>query len=116
TENIAEACGMSAEVNYTRGYPVVVNDAEEKARISRLQKEVMGEDNVIDITPQTSMEDFGYYLKERPGCFFIVGGTMQDSGEVFSHHHPNFNVDERSMINSGKMFIATVFDYNGDER
>ena len=115
TENIAKAYGMSAEVNYTRGYPVVVNDADETARISRLQKEIMGEDNVIDITPQTSMEDFGYYLLERPGCFFIVGGTMPDSGDVFPHHHPNFNVDERSMINIGKMFIATVFDYNGDE-
>jgi len=91
-----------------------VNDEYETERISRLQKEVMGEDNVIDITPQTSMEDFGYYLKERPGCFFIVGGTMEDKEDVYPHHHPNFNVDERSMINIGKMFIATVFDYNGE--
>lgn len=95
TEHIAKAYDMTAEVDYTRGYPVVVNDKDETARITRLQKEVMGEKNVIDITPQTSMEDFGYYLLERPGCFFIVGGTMENKEDVYPHHHPNFNVDDQ---------------------
>lgn len=116
TKGIADAYGMSAEVNYTRGYPVVVNDDDETVRILEVQRQVMGEENVIDIKPQTSMEDFGYYLQERPGCFFIVGGTMEDKDDVYPHHHPNFDVDERAMINIGKIFIATVFDYNGEEQ
>ncbi|MCD2138776.1 amidohydrolase [Salinicoccus halitifaciens] len=116
TKGIADAYGMSAEVNYTRGYPVVVNDDDETVRILEVQRQVMGEENVIDIKPQTSMEDFGYYLEERPGCFFIVGGTMEDKDDVYPHHHPNFDVDERAMINIGKIFIATVFDYNSDAK
>ncbi|CAM4236540.1 amidohydrolase [Lacicoccus alkaliphilus] len=116
TKGIADAYGMSADINYTRGYPVVVNDDDETVRILEVQRQVMGEENVIDIKPQTSMEDFGYYLQERPGSFFIVGGALEDKADVYPHHHPNFDVDERAMINIGKLFIATVFDYNGEEQ
>jgi metal-dependent amidase/aminoacylase/carboxypeptidase family protein len=27
------------------------------------------------------------------------------------HHHPKFDVDERSMLNIGKLFIGIVLDY-----
>lgn len=56
------------------------------------------------------MEDFAYYLQERLGTFVWVGGASE-SIEVFPNHHPKFNLDKRSMINIGKLFISAFFDY-----
>ncbi|MFD1361915.1 M20 metallopeptidase family protein [Lentibacillus salinarum] len=103
--------GASAIVNYVRGYPAVVNHSEETNRVERIASELYGKDNVKRIPPQMGMEDFAYYLKEAPGTFFWVGGAMEDSKDVYPHHHPKFNVQEKSMFYIGKLFIATVFDY-----
>jgi metal-dependent amidase/aminoacylase/carboxypeptidase family protein len=57
------------------------------------------------------MEDFAYYVKEVPGTFIWVGGANPEINATYPHHHPRFDVDERAMINIGKLFISAVFDY-----
>src|SRR5699024_1681284 len=99
------------EYNYVRGYPAVVNDPTETKRVDRIARGLFGTDNVAHINPQMGMEDFAYYLLEKPGTFFWVGGQVDDESKVFPHHHPRFEVDEKSMIYIGRLFLATVFDY-----
>jgi len=103
--------GASAECNYVRGYPAVVTDAKETNRVKNVAVQLYGNENVKRIKPRMGMEDFAYYLKEAPGTFFFVGGALENQEDVFPHHHPEFDVNEKSILNIGKLFIATVFNY-----
>lgn len=109
-ESTCKGMGATASYRYVRGYPAVKNDPAETKRLEGLAKHLFGEDNVHALPPQMGMEDFAYYLQEKPGTFVYVGGASELI-EKYPHHHPKFNVDERSMIDIGKLFISAVFDY-----
>ncbi|PWW31403.1 amidohydrolase [Cytobacillus oceanisediminis] len=109
-----KAVGATAKYEYVRGYPAVKNHPGETKRIEKLAIELFGEENVIQMPAQMGMEDFAYYLQKVPGTFFFVGGNSEKI-EVFPHHHPRFDVDERSMLDIGKVFISAVFDYLSGE-
>ncbi|WP_338449892.1 amidohydrolase [Niallia oryzisoli] len=114
-KNIAEsACkmaGAECEVEYEYGYPSVWNHPQEAQRVKQVAEMVAGKENVSEVPLQMAMEDFAYYVIERPGAFFLVGGMNSEIQATYPHHHPKFDVDERSMLQIGKMFISLVFDY-----
>jgi Metal-dependent amidase/aminoacylase/carboxypeptidase len=51
-------------------------------------------------------EDFGYYLKERPGCFYHLG---VDS--AYPLHNPKFNPKETAIAVGVAMHCMTVEKY-----
>ncbi|HWL12924.1 MAG TPA: amidohydrolase [Ureibacillus sp.] len=110
-----EGMGAKAKVDYVRGYPAVVNDPVEKKRVEEIAKQIFGEDQVKEIPAQMGMEDFAYYLKEKPGTFVWVGGAMASEKDIYPHHHPKFDAQEEAMLYIGKLFIATVLNYLSKE-
>lgn len=105
-KSTCEGAGATENYLYERGYPAVWNHPNETKRVEELAKILIGEENVQKVTAHMGMEDFSYYLQKVPGTFFWVGGRNDDLKAVYPHHHPKFNVDERSMLIIGKMFIA----------
>ena len=53
-------------------------------------------------------EDFTYYLQEKPGTFFFVGGGNDDINAIYPHHHPKFDVDEQSMLHISEVFLQAL--------
>jgi len=94
---IARAGGAEAVVDYIRGYPGIVNDAEMTELVRDAAIATIGEDNVIDSPISMGGEDFSYFSLERPGCFFNVGTRNEERGIVWGHHHPRFDVEEEGM-------------------
>jgi amidohydrolase len=76
-----------------------------------LSESIVGAANVKKMEPMMGGEDFAYYVQKVPGAFFFVGGGNPQLDAVYPHHHPKFDVDERSMIIAGKVFVAAVLDY-----
>jgi amidohydrolase len=109
--SVCTGAGATAEYKYTRGYPSVWNHPEEKNRMEKLAISMFGNKSVQQIDAKMGMEDFAYYLKEVPGTFINVGAANPDNNATFPLHHPKFDVDERAMINIGKLFISGVLDY-----
>jgi len=108
TLSTCEGAGATSRLEYTRGYPALVNHAKETKKIEELAKTLVGEENVKRMEPVMGGEDFSYYLQKVPGTFFFVGGQNQEIGASYPHHHPKFDVDERSMLTIGKLFISAV--------
>jgi amidohydrolase len=108
------AAGASCDVAYQRGYPALRNHERETATVERLAKELYGSDAVTTVEPMMGGEDFAYYLEQRPGTFFYVGGGDEARGMSWPHHHPRFDVDERSMLVAAKLFAAGVVDFLGE--
>ncbi|WP_432241077.1 M20 aminoacylase family protein [Herbaspirillum robiniae] len=70
----ADSYGARAEVEYLRGYPVLVNSDAETEFARGVAAELVGEENVIpSFGPIAGSEDFAYFLQQRPGCFLRVG-------------------------------------------
>lgn len=113
--SIPAAFGASGKLDYQVGYPAVVNDATETRRLDRLASELLGDENVRTIKPAMGGEDFAYYLQKVPGAFFFVGGRNEELNAVYPHHNALFDVDERSMLVTGRLFISAVLDYQSQE-
>lgn len=114
-EHVCSAFGAEGRLEYTHGYPAVVNHPEQTERLGRLARDLLGADNVVEQEPSMGGEDFAYYLEKVPGTFFFTGGRNEEIQATYPHHHPRFDVDERSMLVTGKLFIAAVLEELGME-
>lgn len=111
TKNTCDAAGATAKYTYSRGYPALWNHPEETVRLENLAQDLLGNENVIRMQPIMGGEDFAYYLQHVPGTFFFVGGGNPEIDATYPHHHPKFDVDERSMLITGQLFIAATLNY-----
>lgn len=96
-EGIAMSYGGKAELIWHSGSPATKND-EDWTKFSTKLGQVMGYD-VQRITMGLEGEDFAYYQKKIPGAFIIVGTGISEA-----HHHPQYTVDEKSIINCARYF------------
>lgn len=112
-EQVCGAFGAKGTLVYQDGYPTTVNHAAETRRVTEIAKRIVGADKVLDLPPSMGGEDFAYYLQRVPGTFFFVGGRNEELEATYPHHHPRFDVDERSMLVTGKIFIAAVLEEFG---
>lgn len=86
-EHIAAAHGMTAQIDYVRGYPTLVNDADEVARAERVTGE-LGLAYVPAAVPVTGAEDFSYVLEQVPGAYVTLGATpvgVEPAGAPYNH-------------------------------
>ncbi|MBB6677228.1 M20 metallopeptidase family protein [Cohnella lubricantis] len=106
--------GTEVSFKFYEGYPPVVNDAAEAERFLRVAQSLLGAEDAYLCQPMMAGEDFSYYLRERPGCFFFVGAGRED-GASAPHHHPRFDIDERAMLTAAKLLVAVADDSAEDE-
>ncbi|MBD2846198.1 amidohydrolase [Paenibacillus sp. IB182496] len=109
----AELHGAKGELNYREGYPSVVNDAGEVDRFMRVAAQLPGELQVERSDMIMAAEDFAYYLQQVPGCFMFVGAGNEQTGAIYAHHHPRFDLDERAMAVAARLLIAMAEDRVG---
>ncbi|GEB33596.1 MULTISPECIES: M20 family metallopeptidase [Brevibacillus] len=110
-EASCQAVGATCEIKYERGYPATWNDEVETPLVEAEAKRLFGEERVIQMPPIMGGEDFAYYAQERPATFFMTGGRNPELLATYPHHHPKFDVDERSMIQTGQLFIGALLAY-----
>ncbi|MEK3763932.1 M20 metallopeptidase family protein [Solibacillus sp. FSL K6-4121] len=96
------------DFDYTRGYDAVYNHPAETAALRKAVSINLPKLQVIDVPPRMGAEDFTYYLQEKPGTFFFVGGGNDDINAIYPHHHPKFDVDEQSMLHISEVFLQAL--------
>jgi hippurate hydrolase len=89
-----EGYGGTVELDYQRGYPVVVNSDAETAFAIEVARELVGDDKVVTpFGPVTGSEDFGFYLQKKPGCFLRLG-----NGEGSPMlHNPKYDFEDANL-------------------
>ncbi|GFE78766.1 N-acyl-L-amino acid amidohydrolase [Steroidobacter agaridevorans] len=113
--NIAEASGAKAEVKFRSdvSLPPVVNDLELTDRAVPLFEQLVGKDNVTQITLQTTADDFSFFGTEVPSIYFWVGITPRDKdpAKVPFNHSPLFYLDEAGLITGVRAMLALTTDF-----
>lgn len=110
-EGIAAAMGCEVEITLKRLTPAVVNNPALAHRATQLAHTLQPD---LDIkTEYRSMvsEDMAYFMDIIPGLFIFVGSANAEKGLNFSHHHPRFDIDEKSLVTTVAMLTAAALDY-----
>ena len=96
-QGIAASLRGRAEVEYRRGGRPTVNDPAVAALVREAVAEVVGAEHSLSGPPIMGSEDFSEFTHRVPSAFFFVGCRDEASGKAFEHHHPRFDIDERSL-------------------
>lgn len=107
----SEMHGAKYALDLRIGYPPVINDGQEAERFFQVGKELFGSEATIPSDAIMVAEDFAYYLEKVPGCFMFVGAGNEVTGANYAHHHPKFDIDERSMVNAAALLIGMAEHY-----
>ena len=99
------------ELDYLKGYPSLSNHEKEANLVRQLIVEQFGPDAYVERSITLGAEDFSYYLLKKPGAFFFVGSHNDSADTHYPHHHPKFDLDERSLLHIGSTFLAIVEHY-----
>jgi amidohydrolase len=116
---IAEAHGLSADVEFAAQYPVMANDQAETAFARDVVRQLFGDDAYQELTtPLTSSEDFAWVLGEVPGSYLMVGAcpTGLDPLTAPYNHSPNAQFDESVIARCADYLSAVAIQRLRQER
>ncbi len=110
---IAEAHGLTAEVDLEPGYLVTYNDAEHAAFLRDVAGAIGGEDVVVEMAhPVMGAEDFSYVLEQGPGAFAFLGARPADLDPLTApQNHSNRVVfDEEPMALGAALYAGLALE------
>lgn len=94
-DEIVAPYGVTAEIDYKRGVPPVVNDSASAEALGHAVRRVLGPAGHVSTTQSLGGEDFGWYVERVPGAMGRLG-TRTPGGPTYDLHQGNLTVDERS--------------------
>lgn len=105
-DHTVKAHGGTYDLDYTLGYPSIVNDTELTEFAKNSASKILGEDKIFDAPAMTASEDFAFYKEIAPISFVTLG-----IGDGPANHNPGFNLDEDALENGVKAQVQVLLDY-----
>lgn len=96
---IAESFGTTCNIDIKDGYPSVYNNPEITAQAEQFATELLGPQNVEQMSVRMTAEDFGYYTQLYPSVFYRFGVARPD-GTTGNVHTSHFLPSEDALITS----------------
>ena len=101
---VAADFGARAECRLNESYPGVVNDDAMTRLVQMAASALLGQERVHEIErPTMTTEDFGYFLMERPGCFYHIG-----VGCAVPLHNPAFLPDDSAAVTAAALHASVI--------
>ena len=101
---VAQQTGATIRLDYNRGYPVLINHADQTEAAARVAAAVAGEACIdSSMTPIMAAEDFAYLLEARPGAFIFIG-----NGDSAGLHHPAYNFNDDAIVYGSSYWARLV--------
>ncbi|MFE6779007.1 amidohydrolase [Streptomyces sp. NPDC057702] len=107
-EEVATLHRAKYEINYVRGVPPVVNEAEVADLLRRAMVVRRGADSVEDTEQSLGGEDFSWYLEHVPGAMARLGVRRVGDTTRRDLHAGDFDVDEEAIEVGVELFTAAA--------
>ncbi len=104
-----KALGGNYELKFEIGSPPMINDEKISAEIERIGIEMLGRENVTDVTKSLGAEDFGAFMEHAPGAMFNLG-VQKNGHEGYFLHHPKFDLDESALPIGTAILVETALE------
>lgn len=102
-DGIARAYNVDVEVDYTREFVPLINDAALAGEALATARALFGDDQVVvSDRPITASEDFARFLTRVPGCFVFIGNGVESP----SLHNPKFDFNDACLSRGVDFFTA----------
>ncbi len=112
---LVHSMGAEIDLHIDIGYPMVHNDEALNVVARQEAAQFMGNENVLETEVRLGAEDFGYYTRQIPGCFYRLGVMNVEKGITSGVHTPTFNIDESAIeIGAGMMaWLGAHIEFKG---
>lgn len=110
-EGTCHLSGADFEFKYDRGYPVLINHKEETEFVMTVAETVPEVKEIKETEPIMGGEDYSYYLQEVKGTYFFTGAQPEGVEDPYPHHHPKFDIDEKSLVVAAKILAKSTMEY-----
>lgn len=109
--SLAEGMRASADVTYRVGGPPVMNEPGMAAIVRAAATDVVGREQVLDGPRWMPSEDYSEFTRRVPACYFFVGSKNEATGQIWGHHHPKFDFDERALTIGVETMVGATLRY-----
>lgn len=109
-ETIADGYGATAQIEYTRGHPVVVNSEAETEFARMVAEELVGADKVVLCNLIPGSEDFSHFLEHKPGSFLRLGNGVESA----ILHSSKYDFADKSLTAGAAMWARLTERYLDD--
>jgi amidohydrolase len=110
-ESIASAYRATATVDYRAGGKPVMNEPHMADLVRAAAAEVVGADHIKPGPPLMPSEDYSEFTSRVPSCYFFVGTGNPETGKIWGHHHPKFDIDERCLSIGVEIMVGAALRY-----
>jgi amidohydrolase len=102
---------VTATLQVTPGYPVLVNDPLLVKHTQNVAAEVLGGDHVHSLRPRMGAEDFAYFCNKWGGIMVGLGCHDPNKGMQHGLHSPYFDFDETVLDIGTRLFGQVLKRY-----
>jgi hippurate hydrolase len=107
TQSVVEGYGATVEIDYERGYPVVVNSEAETTFARVVAEELIGTERVSTCHLIPGSEDFAYFLEHKPGSFLRLGNGVNSA----ILHSSRYDFSDGSLTTGAALWARLVERY-----
>ncbi len=105
---VCAASGLTLEYRYHRYYPVTLNHAGDAALVREVGEELFGPGSVSEEQlPTMGAEDFSFFLQERPGAYFFLGGGGKGRTNSMCHS-TTYDFNDDLILPGIRMYLRIV--------
>lgn len=111
--------GVKCDFTYYNDYPPLYNDPELTERVVKILEAARDKDeritDVKEFPAQAPSEDFSYYTKICPGCYFFISAIPKGVDKPVYNHNPKFDIDEDALLVAAKAVGYVVMGIGQEE-
>ncbi len=111
TAGIASTYGVSIELEFVHGYPVLSNDRQVTDFTREIATTIVGERAVKAFEPKMWAEDFAFFAQQVPSCYWMLGVRPPSQSQMFGLHHPEFSPSEDALPIGTAMLVASAMTW-----
>ncbi len=109
--SLVRALGGDYRLRYLRGSPPVNNDGLLTGFVSRVARQVVGAEQVVEIPKSTGGEDFAWYQQKTRGTFVRLGCHDPADPQQRALHTPTFDLDEAALPLGTALLAAVAVEW-----
>lgn len=110
-EGIERSYDVTAALQISKGYPVLVNDSKLVKHTKRCAIDVLGSGHVHTDLPRMGAEDFAYFSQKWPGVMVGLGCHDPCKGFQYGLHSCHFDFDEHTLDVGTRLFAYVLTKY-----
>ena len=105
----AESYGVTAEIDWRKGYCVLVNAVKETDFARQVAIDLVGAARVtLQGQALTGSEDFAFMLEQIPGSYLLIGNGDGDSAGACMVHNPGYDFNDENIATGADYWKALV--------